>query len=132
MRAKPRRWQLPALGRVAASVLLLSLCADFGWVETSAAQETPSQVPAAEADVAVSDEARIPIAVLPFRIHSARPLGYLTESLSDLLATRLEATGKVTVVSTQSVSDTLRAPGGGSDVVVSGVLFSLRPGWRLS
>jgi len=48
---------------------------------------------------------RIPIAVLPFRTHSARPLGYLTQSLGDLLATRLEATGKVDVLSGLRVND---------------------------
>jgi TolB-like protein len=47
------------------------------------------------------------VAVLPFRIHSAGPVGYLTESLSDLLATRMEATGKVDVMGSQQVMETL-------------------------
>lgn len=99
--------QLYALGRLAASLLLVSLWPGLGFVNGSAAQEPPGAGPPQGAAVVASDEARIPIAVLPFRIHSARPLGYLTESLSDLLATRLEATGKVEVLSSQSVSDAL-------------------------
>lgn len=54
-----------------------------------------------------SDVPRIPIAVLPFRTHSARPLGYLTQSLSDLLATRLQTTGKVEVIPSSVVVDAL-------------------------
>lgn len=62
---------------------------------------------AGEAVVAKPDASRIPIAVLPFRTHSAKPLGFLTQSLSDLLATRLEATGKVDVASALRVSEML-------------------------
>ncbi len=43
------------------------------------------------------------IAVVPFRIHSARPLGYLTESLSDLLAARLDATDQLESVPREEV-----------------------------
>ncbi len=53
----------------------------------------------------------IPLAVLPFRTHSARPLGYITVSLADFLATRLEATGKVTVVRSEEVLASLDDPG---------------------
>jgi outer membrane protein insertion porin family len=41
---------------------------------------------------------RVVVAGLPFRIHSEKPLGYLEQSLADLLATRLEKSGRVEVV----------------------------------
>ena len=101
-----------ALCHVAASVLLLSGWIAFAFVGPSAAQDAGSGVPEPAADPRDVDTreaqgARIPIAVLPFRIHSARPLGYLTESLADLLATHLEATGKVEVLGSQTVNDAL-------------------------
>jgi outer membrane protein insertion porin family len=72
------------------------------------AQEAVGSDSAESAEPAASAEAaRIPIAVLPFRMHSARPLGFLTQSLADLLATRLEATGKVDVASHLRVSEQL-------------------------
>jgi hypothetical protein len=57
---------------------VLSLCLGLGFAATSAAQEAPEEAASVDADVATSEETRIPIAVLPFRIHSTRPLGYLT------------------------------------------------------
>jgi outer membrane protein insertion porin family len=38
------------------------------------------------------------VVVLPFRIHSARPLEHLAEALPELLSTRLEGTAKIEVV----------------------------------
>jgi outer membrane protein insertion porin family len=38
------------------------------------------------------------VAVLPFRVHSSKPLGYLGESLANLVRTRLEASGEVRVL----------------------------------
>jgi outer membrane protein insertion porin family len=35
------------------------------------------------------------LAVLPFRVHSAKPIGYLGDSLANLMRARLEASGKV-------------------------------------
>jgi outer membrane protein insertion porin family len=113
-------FRAPAHVRVTVRALVLSLCLGFGCVGIATAQVALDEVPGAEADAAAGGEAideeiideeieetRIPIAVLPFRIYSARPLSYLTESLSDLLAARLEATGKVTVLGSQRVSDAL-------------------------
>jgi len=68
--------------------------------QTTAADQEPEAV-------SVSPSKRIPIAILPFRIHSGKPLGYLTESISDLLASRLEATGKVEIASNLRVSEAL-------------------------
>jgi outer membrane protein insertion porin family len=45
------------------------------------------------------------IAVLRFRIHSARPLGYLTESLSQLLAARLDASEELVAVPAEEIED---------------------------
>ncbi len=73
--------------------------------------ETTSASERVEIYDGAEDADRIPIAVLPFRTHSARPLGYLTQSLSDLLATRLQTTGKVAVTPQALVIDAL----GGSD-----------------
>ena len=103
----PSFWrnQLHALGRVAASVLLLA--GGIAFAGPSTAQDADSSAVEPAVDSGDADGDRIPIAVLPFRIHSARPLGYLTESLSDLLATRLEATGKVSVLGSQTVDDAL-------------------------
>lgn len=47
------------------------------------------------------------IAVLPFRIHSARPLGHLTESLSELLAARLDATDELSAVPAEELRGVL-------------------------
>lgn len=50
----------------------------------------PAEVePVAEAAQETADPT--PVAILPIRVHSARSLGYLTESLGDLVATRLQA-----------------------------------------
>ena len=38
------------------------------------------------------------VAVLPFRVHSPRPVEYLGRSLADLLRSRLEATGQLLVL----------------------------------
>lgn len=45
------------------------------------------------------------VAVLPFQVNSAKPLGYLESSLAELLMTRLEATGQVRVLESQAVRD---------------------------
>jgi outer membrane protein insertion porin family len=50
---------------------------------------------------------RVVVAVLPFRVHSAQPLGYLERSLADLLESRLEASGRVTVVESLVVREAL-------------------------
>jgi outer membrane protein insertion porin family len=43
------------------------------------------------------------VAVLPFRVHSAKPIDYLGESLANLLRTRLEAGGRVRVLEADDV-----------------------------
>jgi len=50
---------------------------------------------------------RVLVAVTPFRIHSAQPLGYLEQSLADLLSSRLEASGRIEVVDAVIVREAL-------------------------
>src|SRR5262245_18509784 len=52
---------------------------------------------------------RVVVAVLPFEVHSEKPLDYLEGSLAELLATRLEASGRVDVVEAVTVRETLIA-----------------------
>ena len=75
------------------------------------------------------------VAVLPFRVHSAKPVDYLGESLSNLIRTRLEARGEVRVLDpsvfdsdVEQVSDSeLRriATDIGADAIVTGSLTEL-------
>jgi outer membrane protein insertion porin family len=75
------------------------------------------------------------VAVLPFRVHSAKPVDYLGESISNLIRSRLAARGEVTVVDVSKLGDTrdqtsdsdLRAIATrtGADTVVSGSLTEL-------
>ncbi len=72
-----------------------------------AAEGTAIEAGAAEDEGA---EPLVRVAVLPFRIHSAKPLEHLSESLPELLAARLEATGKISVIPPASALEQL--PGG--------------------
>jgi outer membrane protein insertion porin family len=47
------------------------------------------------------------VAVLPFRVHSAKPIDYLGESLANLIASRLEASGRVRVLDPAAVEGRL-------------------------
>jgi outer membrane protein insertion porin family len=47
------------------------------------------------------------VAVLPFRVHSAKPIDYLGESLANLVASRLEASGRVRVLDPDAVEGQL-------------------------
>jgi outer membrane protein insertion porin family len=75
------------------------------------------------------------VAVLPFRVHSAKPIAYLGESLSNLIRSRLEARGDVVVldasvldVASGQITDAeLRriANDAAADTIVSGSLTEL-------
>jgi outer membrane protein insertion porin family len=75
------------------------------------------------------------VAVLPFRVHSAKPVDYLGESISNLIRSRLEARGEVAVIDISPTGDASRqasdsdlrgiATGVGADTVVSGSLTEL-------
>ncbi len=73
-------------------------------VESKASGEAVA--PPVSADSAVPDEEPI-VVILPFEIHSGRDIGYLAETLPSLLAARLQATGKVTVVDPSQAKDAL-------------------------
>jgi outer membrane protein insertion porin family len=89
----------------------------------------------ATAMVAAAVEPSHTVAVLPFRVHSAKPVDYLGESISNLIRSRLEARGEVAVIdisplgegSRQTSDSDLRgiATGVGADTVVSGSLTEL-------
>ncbi|MBW2422454.1 MAG: outer membrane protein assembly factor BamA, partial [Deltaproteobacteria bacterium] len=102
------------LGALLLAALLFVVAAPAMGQEAAAPQAEPVPESAAgdEASAATAPESaeqRVVLAVLPFRIHSARPLGYLTESIAELLATRMAATGRVDVVDS---GDILEAMGG--------------------
>jgi outer membrane protein insertion porin family len=103
--------RVPLPGRIAPLLALVAL------LSTGDARGQESPAPAGSTrDAAAVPETREEaepdlLIVLPFRIHSARALGYLTESLSALLAKRLEATGEVTVVDAERVREELVSRG---------------------
>jgi TolB-like protein len=47
------------------------------------------------------------VAVLPFRVHSAKPIDYLGESLANLISSRLEASGRLRVLDPAAVEGRL-------------------------
>jgi TolB-like protein len=73
---------------------------------------------------------RVVVAVLPFEVHSEKPLDYLEASLADLLATRLEASGQVDVVEAVTVRETLIAwPGEKTEDALRRLARELRADW---
>jgi outer membrane protein insertion porin family len=54
-----------------------------------------------------AERVKVLVAVLPFRVHSAQPLGYLEKSLAELLSARLEASGRVEVLESLVVREAL-------------------------
>lgn len=84
--------------RHAHSLLMRLLAASLAF--TVAALPAVAQAPA---------PAPVRVMVLPFEVHSARPLAYLEQSLADLLTTRLEGSGRVEVVEPDAA--TARYPG---------------------
>jgi len=115
------------MGRVGASVVglgwlaPLSLCAGL-WLALPA--------PAAAQPSAEGPLARVVVAVLPFEVHSEKPLDYLEDSLADLLATRLEASGRVDVVESVTVRETLIAwPGEKTEDVLRRLALGLGADW---
>ena len=127
----PPRWRSPAArGRSLAlwSALLILAIAPNVFAQADSADPAPRD-PAAGAGASavetdpgdpdllvevVPEGSRYRLILLDFRIHSARQLGYLTESLASLLGNRLEATGEVEVVDPALVQEALRA--GDSDL----------------
>jgi len=102
----------PMLG---ALILLLGGLGSLLAPGSVAAQEGPTEYGAIAFP---TDRAVIQIAVLPFRLNTEGRLGFLTESLDELLAQRIEAGGEVGAVATRNLDDpearTLSEEGSGS------------------
>jgi len=107
------------------AVLLASQRVEAQSVEEQGGQQLEASAGAASAadpdgggDGVSEGEVRQRLVVLPFRIHSARSLSYLTESLGELLAAKLRASGDVEVVEAEVVREVLgdRASFGLSDL----------------
>jgi outer membrane protein insertion porin family len=71
------------------------------------------------------------LAVLPFQVHSAKPLDYLGESVANLIRTRLEASGKVRVLDTARVSERVGLDGavGASETQLREIARDLESGF---
>jgi len=59
----------------------------------------------AAATTAAAVEPTHTVAVLPFRVHSAKSVDYLGESISNLIRSRLEARGEVAVVDVSQLKE---------------------------
>jgi outer membrane protein insertion porin family len=81
----------------------LACAAALAAVLLAGAAPARSQAP----DEAAAGRVKVLVAVLPFRVHSAQPLGYLEKSLAELLAARLEASGRVEVLESVVVREAL-------------------------
>ena len=99
---------MPTRRRVA-----VALCVGLALVGTAAGVRAEPQAPPAVAQAGPGPErAQARIAVLPFQVFSARPQGYLEQSLADLLTTRLEASGRVQVLESSAVRESVVAHAG--------------------
>jgi outer membrane protein insertion porin family len=85
-----------------ASVVLLATLLSAA---AGSAQSGPVEYGAIDAPAPSGDAKRI--LVLPFRLHSAESLGFLTGALDELLAQRIEAGGEVRAVAWGDVAETL-------------------------
>jgi outer membrane protein insertion porin family len=103
--------------RVAPAAFAVACCAALLLGAFPAAAQAPAASPEA---TAAPPTVKVLVAVTPFRIHSAQPLGYLEQSLADLLSSRLEASGRIEVVDAVIVREALvdYAAGELSDVAV--------------
>jgi outer membrane protein assembly complex protein YaeT len=117
-----RRGGAGAVSRRWLSWLASSLLAAAGLAAPTLAQPAAPGEPAAAV--------RVVVAVLPFEVHSEKPLAYLESSLADLLSTRLEASGRVDVVEAVTVRETLIAwPGEKTEDVLRRLARELRADW---
>jgi outer membrane protein insertion porin family len=74
------------------------------------------------------------LAVLPFQVHSAKPLDYLGESVANLIRSRLEASGQVRVVDAARVSQRVGPDGaaGASKAELRALARDLGSGFAVS
>jgi len=108
------RRPLPALTLLGVAVLLAAL----------APRAAPAQAPPDEPV----------LAVLPFQVHSAKPLDYLGESVANLIRSRLEASGRARVVDAARVSERVEpgAAAGASEVELRAIARDLGSGFVIS
>jgi outer membrane protein insertion porin family len=79
---------------------------------------------------AAAQPVRVLVAVLPFEVHSEKPLAYLESSLAELLGERLQASGRVDVVDAVTVRETLIAwPGEKTEDVLRRIARELSADW---
>jgi outer membrane protein insertion porin family len=79
---------------------------------------------------AAAEPVRVVVAVLPFEVHSEKPLAYLESSLAELLGARLEASERVDVVEAVTVRETLIAwPGEKTEDVLRRIARELSADW---
>jgi outer membrane protein insertion porin family len=93
-----------ARARAALAAAWVAIACAAAFAAPAGAQTPPAAAPTASA---AEPEVRVLVAVTPFRIHSAQPLGYLEQSLADLLSSRLEASGRILVVDAVIVREAL-------------------------
>ncbi len=99
-------------------LLLLALCLGL------------SAAPLSRASAEGAEPVRVVVAVLPFEVHSEKPLDYLESSLAELLSTRLEASGRALVVEAVTVRETLIAwPGEKTEDVLRRLARELHADW---
>jgi outer membrane protein insertion porin family len=92
-------------GLLALPLILLS---GFGLAGTPPAAAAPNPDPGtADAGATGSAEEAAVVAVLPFRVHSAKPLDHLGDSLAELIRSRLEASTRVRVLDAATVRERL-------------------------
>ena len=74
------------------------------------------------------------LAVLPFQVHSAKPLDYLGESVANLIRSRLEASGQVSVLDAAQVSQRVDpdAAAGASEAQLRALARDLGSGFVVS
>src|SRR5262245_40674500 len=101
-----------------------------GWLAPFAAAWLLAALAAPAAAEEAQAPVRVVVAVLPFEVHSEKPLGYLEGSLAELLATRLEASGRVDVVEAVTVRETLIAwPGEKTEDALRRLARELHADW---
>jgi outer membrane protein insertion porin family len=81
----------------------------LGWFRLAASLLCATAIGAAADRAAAQEPIRVLVAVLPFQVHSARPLAHLETSIADELTQQLEASGKVDVVDAVVVREALIA-----------------------